>query len=219
MDATVGGDQVIDARREGLGQQWTKKNSVDADTLAVEQTLRGEHEAFGRIVGKYTPIFYGLIKRMQHDWPEESIEDGLQEIFLQIYRALPTFRQGNPFFSWAYTIAMNWVRSQLRKTKSAHIFANVPYDEENGVLQGHRNTDAPLESLMASEAELLLEEAVQSLRPKYREVFVLRMMQGLSVAETAKVLGIPEGTVKTFLYRGQQQLRAWLKGRGWSPKD
>ncbi|PKL28876.1 MAG: hypothetical protein CVV46_04340 [Spirochaetae bacterium HGW-Spirochaetae-2] len=191
----------------------------DLDTQLVYRTLHEDKEAFGQLVSSYTPTFYALVKRMAPDKSPESIEDDLQEIFLRIYRALPTFREGSPFFSWAYTIAINWIRSQRRKERTRKAVSPIPYDEEAAVLQGNHHTDAPEEAAIVAEAEHLVMQALKELKPAYREVFILRMMQGLSVTDTAKVLRIPEGTVKTYLHRGRRKLRDWLVKHHWNPED
>lgn len=197
----------------------TDDKQHNLDTQLVYRTLHEDKEAFSQLVSSYTPTFYALIKRMTPDRTPESIEDDLQEIFLRIYRALPTFREGNPFFSWAYTIAMNWIRSQRRKGRSHYRIPPIAYDEEVAVLQGTHHTDIPEEAAIAAEAEHLVMQALDELKPVYREVFILRMMQGLSVSDTAKVMRIPEGTVKTYLHRGRNKLRAWLVKHHWNPED
>jgi RNA polymerase sigma-70 factor (ECF subfamily) len=197
----------------------TDDKQRNLDTQLVYRTLHEDKEAFGQLVSSYTPTFYALVKRMTPDRSPESIEDDLQEIFLRIYRALPTFREGSPFFSWAYTIAMNWIRSQRRKGRSHYSAPPIPYDEEVAILQGTHHTDIPEEAAIAAEAEHLVMQALDELKPAYREVFILRMMQGLSVSDTAKVMRIPEGTVKTYLHRGRNKLRDWLLKHHWNPED
>lgn len=207
-------DRRITSRKRDV-----QATSVDEDARYVALTLQGDKESFRWIVEKYTPIFYPLIKRMRYDWTQESIEDALQEIFLLIYRALPTYREGKPFFSWAYTIAMNWLRSQRRKVRANKMPNQVPYDDGIEVVQGSGGFGSPEASIINQEADLMLSRALQEVKPRYREVFVLRMMQGLSVAETARVLHVPEGTVKTLLHRSQKQLRSWLVAHQWDMKE
>jgi RNA polymerase sigma-70 factor (ECF subfamily) len=114
---------------------------------------------------------------------------------------------------------MNWTRSQQRKAWSAKSDYNIPYDEENAGLQGNRYRETPEDTAIAVEAEQLLLQALQELKNSYREVFILRMVEGLSVSETAKILKIPEGTVKTYLHRGRQKLRHWLLKHDWNLKE
>lgn len=194
----------------------SETQAEDSDAQLVYRTLHEDKDAYAEIVKSYTPIFYSLIKRFRPDKSPETIEDELQEIFLHIYKALPSYQVGSPFYSWAYTIALNWIRSQYRKDRKANKRNVVTYDENIGVLQGNRITDSPEHALVVKEASSLLDQALQNIKQAYREVFILRMMQDLSVSETAKILDLPEGTVKTYLHRGRQQLRKWLEKHQWN---
>lgn len=204
------------ARQNISAQETSVDHNDDADSRLVKSIVQGDKEEFTALVQRYTPLFYSLLKRMGPDASLENIEDDLQEIFLRIYRALPTFREGSSFFSWAYTIAMNWIRSQRRKYRVARRHPTVVYDDALATLQGDRTSRTPEEIILAQEAERMLTQALQTLKSEQREVFILRMMQGLSVTETAQVLGIPEGTVKTHLYRSRLGLRAWLENHQWN---
>ena len=190
------------------------------ESEAVRSILHGDTESFRRIVESYTPPFHGLAKRMLPDRSPENIEDALQEIFLLMFKALPRYDQERPFFTWAYTIALNYLRSRIRKGKrTAKHLASVPYDEDIGVLQGNGHQYQPEDALIASEADRILDQAIRSLKPKYREVFILRQLQDMSVTDTARTLHIPEGTVKTQLFRARQQLRRFLSDRTWISGD
>lgn len=196
-------------------QKTSVDHNDDTDSRLVRSIVQGDKESFTAIVERYTPLFYSLLKRMGPDASPENIEDDLQEIFLRIYRALPTFHEGSSFFSWAYTIAMNWIHSQRRKYRVARRHPTVVYDDALAILQGSRTNRTPEEIILAQEAERMLTQALQTLKSEQREVFILRMMQGLSVTETARILGIPEGTVKTHLYRSRHGLRTWLERHQW----
>jgi RNA polymerase sigma-70 factor (ECF subfamily) len=114
---------------------------------------------------------------------------------------------------------MNYLRSQRRKVRANKMPIQVPYDDGIEVVQGSGRFGSPEASIINQEAELMLSRALQDVKPRYREVFILRMMQGLSVAETARVLDVPEGTVKTLLHRSQKQLRSWLMNHQWDMKE
>lgn len=73
----------------------------------------------------------------------------------------------------------------------------------------------PVELVEQAEGELLAAEAIQELRPEYREVFLLRQVERLPVKEVAEILGLPEGTVKTYLHRARKHLIDFLAEKGW----
>jgi RNA polymerase sigma-70 factor (ECF subfamily) len=83
-----------------------------------------------------------------------------------------------------------------------------------GTLEG--SDPDPFDSVVASEAKQMLARGLSKLKPIQRDVFTLRMMEGLSVQDTAKVLGIPEGTVKTHLHRARALLRKWFASHHWN---
>ena len=172
-----------------------------SDLVAVQATLLGDTNAFAAVVDRYAPVLFTLALRMLGD-PEEA-EDAVQEIFLRAFRSLGRFRLDARFYTWLYTIAMNWLRSRLRRRRrgiSAH--AAVRSDL---AARGHGVPD-PADLAVAADGERLAQAAIDRLRPRRREVFVLRQVQGQSVAETATILGIPEGTVKTRLHRARKAL-------------
>ncbi|MBN1699775.1 MAG: RNA polymerase sigma factor [Spirochaetales bacterium] len=181
--------------------------STEADTLqAIHETLNGNTAAFSYIVESYTPLVYSLSYSIlgKHHEAEEAV----QEIFLKIYTGLSRFNISRRFLPWMYTIALNYLRSRLRKIKKRLSVLSI--DEI-----GYNNRQIspgkdPLDRFAEKEEEILAKKAVTQLRKKYREVFILRQIEGLSVSEVSSILAIPEGTVKTYLHRAKKDLVAIL---------
>ncbi len=136
----------------------------------------------------------------------EEACDAVQEIFLRAYRALPKFRLGARFHTWLYTIALNWLRSRLRSRRSRSA-------AEARLLPAPCGPD-PADVALDREAERLAAAALSRLSTRYREPFVLRHSQELSIREIGQVLGLPEGTVKVRLHRARHMLAAALEGGG-----
>ncbi len=181
------------------------------DKDVVERTLHEDKDAFRGIVEKYTPQFLSLAVKMTGN--VHTAEEAVQEIFLKIFSALESYNRKRRFFSWAYTIAVNYLRSELRKNYVKQQMASVPYDD---TLINNSSTYAdPEKELIQAEGERLVLKALDQLKPKYREIFILRQLQGLSVTDTAQVMGIPEGTVKTLLFRAKKAILAALKHMQW----
>lgn len=166
--------------------------------------LRGEETAFRDLVDRYTPVLFALSARMLGD--REEAADAVQEIFLRAYRALPRFRLNARFHTWLYTIALNWLRSRLRSRRSRRaVEARLPPPAGG---------PDPADVALDREAERLAAAALDGLPPRYREPFVLRHSQELSIREIGDVLGLPEGTVKVRLHRARLMLAAALEGEG-----
>ena len=178
------------------------------DLAAVQGTLRGEPGAFDALVERYTPVLYTLSLRMLGS--ADEAEDAVQEIFLRVYRALPKYRITGRFYSWLYTIAINWLRSRLRSRSRRQSREHTMKPEVTDRIRDESTPD-PAQLFIQKEGERLAQEAISRLRPSYRAVYVLRHVQGLSLAETAEVLRIPLGTVKTRLFRARNELATALE--------
>ena len=201
-------------KKRNLKLQQTDWRREDAeDLLAVHETLCGRKQAFTSIVERYTPILYSLAYRMLGN--SEEAEEAVQEILLKAYRSLHKFRLSRRFHPWIYTISLNHLRSLLRKRHRESRLKIIPFEE--GASQGLASAGqrVPEELVEQSEGELLAAEAIQGLRPEYREVFLLRQVEGLPVKEVAEILSLPEGTVKTYLHRARKHLIDFIAEKGW----
>jgi RNA polymerase sigma-70 factor (ECF subfamily) len=191
-------------------EQETRTFEEASDLLAVQETLRGDRNAFAGIVERYTPLLYSLAFRMTGRG--EEAEEAVQEIFLRAFRALPRFRLGRRFHPWLYTIALNYLRTGARQQRPRRALRLVRLGEELEAVADRR--EPPASALEREDAERLAQQALAELPPLYREVFLLRQVEGLSVRDAAEALGVLEGTVKVRLYRARQELPGRLAGLG-----
>ncbi|MBN1685383.1 MAG: RNA polymerase sigma factor [Spirochaetales bacterium] len=171
------------------------------DLLAVQKTLQGETGAFSDIVNRYTPVMYSLAARLLEN--REEAEDAVQEIFLAVFRSLKSFNIEARFYSWLYTIAVNKIRSLLRKK---HRFTRtVSLDTEDAPDLPDARENLQLQVVSSAEEERA-RAAISRLKPIYRIVFVLRFIEGMSLNDMAEILDLPAGTVKARLHRARKQL-------------
>ena len=189
------------------------KNTDAQDLWAVQATLSGNPAAFEEIVKRYTPLLYSLAYRLLGHG--EEAEDAVQEILEKAFRALPRFRISQRFFPWLYTIGLNHLRSLERRRKRRRRLKIVNAEPERVLEFAASEQGNPVRRSELKEGERLAQEALDMLRIEYREVFVLRQIQGLSVQEVAEVLQMPEGTVKTHLHRARKQMIDFLASKGW----
>jgi RNA polymerase sigma-70 factor (ECF subfamily) len=178
------------------------------DLLAVQETVRGNRNAFAGIVERYTPLLYSLAFRMLGRG--EEAEEAVQEIFLRAFRALPGFRLDRRFYPWLYTIALNYLRSGARRQRRRRGLRLVRLGKEVDAVADRG--ELPALAMEREDGERLAQEALAGLPPLYREVFLLRQVEGLSVRDAAEALGVPEGTVKVRLHRARQELARRLTG-------
>ena len=170
---------------------------ADEDTAAVRRVLDGDVTAFDAIVQRWQGRLVNLAWRFCRD--RMMAEDLAQEAFVKAFRALATFRGDAAFSTWLTAIAMNTYRSQLR----GHA---PPVDDFDFSRRAASGLD-PLGELQESERSAILRKSVLALPAKYREPLVLYYFQEMDFAETARVLGLPEGTLKARLHRGRELLK------------
>ena len=131
-------------------------------------------------------------------------EDAVQEAFLKIYRGAKTFRGGAAFSTWTYRVLVNTCYDALRRRRSRPVASSLDEagDAGRGVPAAPPGADHPL--------RLALEKAVAHLKPRHRAVFLLFAVEGFTHGEIGRILGIPEGTSKTFLFEAKKKLQRWL---------
>ena len=191
----------------------SRKNTDAQDLWAVQATLNGNPAAFDAVVRRYTPLLYSLAYRLLARG--EEAEDAVQEIFEKAFRSIPRFKISKRFFPWLYTIGLNHLRSIERRRRRRDRL-QILLAEPERLLDSSASEDGnPVRQSELREGEKLAQEALSMLRVEYREVFVLKVIQGLTVQEVAEVLQMPEGTVKTNLHRARKQLTDFLSEKGW----
>ena len=194
----------------------TLENERAADLIAIQACLDGDKEAFGVLVHRWQDRIFGAIFRMVRD--RETAADLAQETFLKAFTKLASFQGGSAFGTWLYSIALNQVRSEMRRRSAAKnrpplsLDALRPGDEGQDYDPAGDGPDAVEQLATREHCELLL-GAVQQLDADYREVIVLREFQDLSYDDIADTLDVPVGTVRSRLHRARADLRERLRGR------
>jgi RNA polymerase sigma-70 factor (ECF subfamily) len=174
------------------------------DQELLEALRSGDTEAVDALVARYEPAVYRFGLRMCRD--EEDAKDVLQDTLLAATRGARDFRGESSLSSWLYTIARSFCIKKRRKGKHAPE-AIVPLDDAGAA---HAGTAAPDEAAAAKELRTALEHAIGSLEPLYREVLLLRDVEGLTAPEVAGALGIGVDAVKSRLHRARTAVRSRL---------
>jgi len=189
-----------------------------SDAELVRRAKAGDLAAFEELVNRYERRIWTLAKRMvQH---REDAEDVTQETFLTALEHLDELRDEERFGAWLVQIATRHAfrvleQRQRAPTISLETMTSEMADEDDGEPIPHPEFIAdwrenPEDLLMRAETRQLIEQALNELPEKYRLVFLLRDVEGLSVKETAEALGISEANVKVRLLRARLQLREKL---------
>ncbi|MET9701074.1 ECF subfamily RNA polymerase sigma factor, BldN family [Streptomyces sp. NPDC006529] len=212
---TDGGATVGRRGRAGAGSSGgtsttapaARRPTADSDSARmmdlVERAQAGEADAFGRLYDQYSDTVYRYI--YYRVGGKATAEDLTSETFLRALRRISTFTwQGRDFGAWLVTIARNLVADHF---KSSRFRLEVTTGE---MLDANEVERSPEDSVLESLSNAALLEAVRKLNPQQQECVTLRFLQGLSVAETARVMGKNEGAIKTLQYRAVRTLARLL---------
>jgi len=163
------------------------------------------------LVGQYKKKVYYLAYDITGDHHEA--EDISQEVFMKAFRALKTFRRDAKMSSWLHQITVNSSIDSLRRKSVRHAKSMGELDhvstQENLVASGAHNFD-PVQSTESAQIQNRISQALQKISPKERTVFVMCHYNGLKLKETAEILNVTIGTVKSLLFRAIRKLRKEL---------
>lgn len=211
------GNPAGQVRIQGGGEATPARHEAerDQDLAAVRRCLSGDRAAFGQIVARWQDRIYGAVYRMTGD--AEDARDVAQETFLRAWASLRTFEGDAAFGTWLYSIALNQVRTEMRRRaaqkRGSPVSLDAPAGDSDHGPDPASPAAAPEDVACAREDVALLRRAVAALDEDSREVIVLREYQGLSYEEIAAAVGIPVGTVRSRLFRAREELRRRLEGR------
>ena len=164
---------------------------TDPDAQLVERAKRGDERALAELVERHQAKLYTLAARTLGN--EADAADAVQEAFLRAWLALPKFRSGSLFSTWMYRIALNAAHDQRSKRRAE------PAEEA-------AERPDPRDSFAEAELSGALQRALGSLDEDFRLAVVLYDVLGASYDEIAELTGVPEGTVKSRIYRGRREL-------------
>jgi RNA polymerase sigma-70 factor (ECF subfamily) len=164
------------------------------DKWLVQRILSGDKAAGEQFVIEHYEAIFRFLRNLTGN--REDAEDLTQQTFLRAWEALPSFRGDSSLSTWLHSIAYREYTHWLRSRREF-----VPLDEI---------VDMPDEQANQNLEAVLLRWAIYRLDPEHREVFVLYYVQGFSVSEIAKIIGVPAGTVKSRLFFARQKLRELL---------
>jgi RNA polymerase sigma-70 factor (ECF subfamily) len=189
----------------------------DADREIVARCQGGDVQAFGVLVEKYQEKMLNTAYRMIGDYQEAC--EVTQEAFLSAYRGIKKFRGEAAFSTWMTGIVLNQSRNRLKQMKRRSRYESRSLDDPTETPDGSIPREAAAEDCSAAEAlekkdtARIVQNCLNALDPEFREVVVLREIQGCSYDEIRDILKLPDGTVKSRLFRAREILKGSLKKR------
>ncbi len=176
------------------------------DNDIVKAVLAGEQNEFEKLVIKYQKAIVNYICNMTKDY--QTALDLSQDVFIKTYESLVSFDPQFKFSTWLYRIASNHTIDYFRKKKVPALSFDAPIQLKDGEIETDFGSDniTPLDDLRNKELGMALEKALGQISEEYRELIVMRHINGLSYNEIADVKNIPLGTVKTRIFRARREL-------------
>ncbi len=212
----VPGHGAAGVGRDGRSSAERRLDENQAIAILVRRCVAGDAAAWEDIVRQLNRRIYNLCYRFAGS--ADDAQDLTQEVFIKIYRTLPSFDSGKAsFVTWVTTVTRNLLVDHFRKGKYDRITDSLDApmgDEEDGAGLGTQIQDkgqSPDERLQSLETKELVHGALQKLSPELREAVILRDLQDMDYKEISQVLKIPEGTVKSRINRGRTELARLLQ--------
>ncbi|MCC6442763.1 MAG: sigma-70 family RNA polymerase sigma factor [Armatimonadetes bacterium] len=191
------------------------RRPLDPDADLVRLARAGNMQAFEQLVARHQRAIYALVSRMVY--LRDEVDDLVQDIFVQAYRALPGFRGDAAFGTWLYRVAVNMTRKRLKRmSHQNHLSLDDP-EANLGERMISEESDDPQEKAVLAQQNRAVREAIDRLSEKHRLVIVLHYFEERSCEEIARILDCSVGTVWSRLHYACKKLKgelAWLEEGG-----
>ena len=177
----------------------TNPAEMDSDQLTVRRAAEGDERAMHALWSRHAAHIDAVVRRLVGPDPDLAADVG-QEVWIQIFRALPSYRGDSRFSTWAHRIAVNRTLNALRKVRRLAQL-ETPIEEGSASVEEDHDRTFLAQSI---------EEAAARLSPGARAVFLLHDVEGLTHEEIARELGITAGGSKSQLFKARAKLRKLL---------
>nr|WP_314498486.1 sigma-70 family RNA polymerase sigma factor [uncultured Chryseobacterium sp.] len=173
----------------------------------ITDILKGNLNSFQIVVKQYQRLVYSVLNRMLSN--DEDIEDVGQEVFIQVFENLRSFKRESKLSTWiariTYNIAINYLKKEVKKK----------YDNLEDSIDFQFSSETPESKLIGKEFEEYLNKLIRQLPLQYRTVITLYHLDEMSIQEIQKITKFPEGTIKVYLLRARKLLKEKLQKDGY----
>jgi RNA polymerase sigma-70 factor (ECF subfamily) len=186
--------------------------SDENEAKLVARLVSRDERAFNDLVRAFDRRVFALVLRMIGNRAEA--EDLAQEVFVQVFKAIGTFRGDSKLSTWIYRIAINLCKNRSKYLRVRHtdeqdelepLAERVPMGEARRANVGQ--VERPDEMMAGKQVEAIVQNAIQQIEPSFRECLVLRDVEELSYEEIGEITGLAPGTVKSRIHRARAQLK------------
>jgi RNA polymerase sigma-70 factor, ECF subfamily len=188
-------------------------HSDSEDIQIIDKVLSGDVDAFSGIIEKYKDKTMNYVYSQVKDYDEAL--DITQEIFIMTIEALRSFRRESKFSTWFYSIMVNYCKNYRKKNSRYNLVSiNSSRGDDEYDLQLPDERENPEQEVILNDSLRIVREEIGMLPDDYREILVLRDIEGLSYNEISDILGISLSNVKVRIHRGREFLKNRLLARG-----
>ncbi len=208
-----GSDGEAFARTESDRAPWSGVTVPDdTEAALIARLVARDERAFNALVQAYQRRIFTVVLRMLGNAAEA--EDLAQEVFVQVFKAIGTFRGESKLSTWIYRIAINLCKNRSKYLRVRHASEQDPLDDlqENVPMNEAKRANVayvarPDDVVAGRQMEEVVRRAILAIEPSFRECLVLRDVEDLSYDEIGAITGLPEGTVKSRIFRARAQLK------------
>ena len=176
-----------------------------SDEILIEKFQNGDNYAFDQLVRRYKEPLLNFVYRFVGDLTEA--EDIVQDTFFRVYKNKHYYKNVAKFSTWIYTIAGNLAKTELRRRKRRKIFSihrDTQEEKEWDLPDIETNPEKEVNTVVT---ERIIQKAINNLPDKFREVVVLRDIEGFSYEDISDIIRVPLGTVKSRVNRARLRLQ------------
>lgn len=187
------------------------RTSQLTDDEVIQKVLSGEKELFEILLRRYNQILFRAVRSYLKD--EDEVRDTMQDTYLKAFDKLSQFQRKSSFSTWLIRIGINESLLRIRKSRRDHsIFSEIKEEAKNIFQRTGIYKMNPEKRIIQKETRSFIEHAIDQLPEKYRIVYILREVEGISNEEIAACLGLTYSNVKVRLYRAKSLLKKKLSG-------
>jgi len=206
---------IFPSERGDKGKMHTAEANIGNEPGLGVRIIKNGTREMQDVFSRYLPSFYRRAYRYLGN--AADAEDAVQDALLSAYKHLDQFKGDAQMSTWLTAIVTNSARMHLRRRpRQIHVSLDQTLTEEQEYSVADRLVDvrpSPEDECRKSELGRCLKQFVEQLSPPLRKAFQLRALDGLSTSEAARILGVPEGTVKAQLARARARLRRFMRQR------
>ena len=189
---------------------------MEPDAQLVQECLRGDGASWEELVRRHARRVFNLCYRFTGN-PTDA-DDLSQEVFLRIYKTLPSYKASyGAFATWLTSVTRNLLVDHYRRTRRDRLTDSIDDESMPQLEEKHSAGRSPDKIAEAGELSAQIQEGLAQLSPELREAVILRDLQGFEYSEIQTVLQVPEGTVKSRINRGRIELAKILGAMGLRP--